>query len=71
MRLLISNAEFWRCVQDDLEADNGIGMQMKLVQALHAQIMFRNCDGNVHYWLRIRGRRNPSDESFLAMVSVS
>ncbi|KAI8548171.1 hypothetical protein RHMOL_Rhmol07G0251900 [Rhododendron molle] len=65
------NDQFWTCVQADLEADNRIEIQIELVQALHARIMYRNCGGNLHYWFRIRGRRSPTDESFLAMVSVS
>ncbi|KAI8548173.1 hypothetical protein RHMOL_Rhmol07G0252000 [Rhododendron molle] len=69
---MVQNAQFWRCVQANLEPDiNGVGIQIELVHALHARIMFRNCGGNVLYWLRIRGRRSLSDESFLAMVSIS
>ncbi|KAI8548181.1 hypothetical protein RHMOL_Rhmol07G0252800 [Rhododendron molle] len=36
--------QLWRCVQADLEADNGIGIIIKLVQALYARIMYHNCD---------------------------
>ncbi|KAI8548169.1 hypothetical protein RHMOL_Rhmol07G0251700 [Rhododendron molle] len=49
------NAQLWRCVQANLEGDNGIEIQTKSVQALHARIMFRNCGGgDDRYWLCIR-----------------
>ncbi|KAI8548177.1 hypothetical protein RHMOL_Rhmol07G0252400 [Rhododendron molle] len=58
-RMEQNDHQLWRCVQGDLEADNGIGINIKLVQALYARIMYHNCGGNVHYWLHIKGRRCP------------